>query len=195
MRRVDLWASAMGVVVFCGIAAVAQTAAQNTPPPTAQTPVTAPASNAPSSDAPQQPQAQPVAGGKLHGTVKSGNTPLPGVSVTAQNTLTGKRYSTTTDITGAWSLTIPQNGRYVVRTQFAAFAASSQEGLLNAASRDQTLTFSLLLQSRALEQQQQQARQDAASGAGESSVAAAIRQLAGNGPQNLSLTSTLAPDT
>ena len=54
--------------------------------------------------------------------VKSGNIPLPGVTVTAQNTLTGKRYSTTTDITGAWSLTIPQNGRYVVRTQFAAFA-------------------------------------------------------------------------
>ena len=35
--------------------------------------------------------------------VKSGNVPLPGVTVTAQNTLTGKRYSTTTDITGAWS--------------------------------------------------------------------------------------------
>jgi trimeric autotransporter adhesin len=47
--------------------------------------------------------------------VKSGNIPLPGVTVTAQNTLTGKRYSTTTDITGAWSLNIPQNGRYVIR--------------------------------------------------------------------------------
>jgi hypothetical protein len=72
-----------------------------------------------------------VTGGKLHGTVKSGNIPLPGVTVTAQNTLTGKRYSTTTDITGAWLLTIPQNGRYVIRTQFAAFAVGSQEALLN----------------------------------------------------------------
>ena len=52
-----------------------------------------------------------ITGGKLHGLVKSGNTPLPGVTVTAQNTLTGKRYSTTTDITGAWLLNIPQNGR------------------------------------------------------------------------------------
>ena len=73
-------------------------------------------------------------GGRLHGVVKSGNTPLPGVTVTAQNTLTGKRYSTTTDINGAWSLTIPQNGRYVIRTQFAAFALGSQEALLNARS-------------------------------------------------------------
>ena len=46
-------------------------------------------------------------GGKLHGTVKSGNIPLPGVTVTAQNSLTGKRYSTTTDITGAWQMNIP----------------------------------------------------------------------------------------
>ena len=47
---------------------------------------------------------QAVTGGKLHGVVKSGNIPLPGVTVTAQNTLTGKRYSTTTDITGAWPM-------------------------------------------------------------------------------------------
>ena len=43
---------------------------------------------------------QNVVGGKLHGVVKSGNVPLPGVTVTAQNTLTGKRYTTTSDITG-----------------------------------------------------------------------------------------------
>ena len=80
------------------------------------------------------PAAQPAAGGKLHGTVKSGNIPLPGVTVTAQNTLTGKRYSTTTDITGAWQLKIPQNGRYVIRTQFAAFA---QQVAGSRAERDQ----------------------------------------------------------
>jgi hypothetical protein len=123
--------------------------------------------------------------------VKSGNTPLPGVTVTAQNTLTGKRFSTTTDITGAWSMNIPQNGRYVIRTQFAAFAAGSQEAVLNAASHDQTVTFELILASRAVEQQQQQARQ----GAEEGPQAQAIRQLAGNGAQNLSLMSALAADT
>ena len=61
--------------------------------------------------------------------------------MTAQNTLTGKRYSTTTDITGAWSLNIPQNGRYVIRTQFAAFAQGSQEALLNATTHDASGEF------------------------------------------------------
>jgi len=90
-----------------------------------------------------------VAGGTLRGHVKSGVIPLPGVTVTAQNTLTGKRYSTTTDVTGAWALTIPANGRYVIRTQFAAFAPGAQEAVLNASSHEQTVDFQLMLASRA----------------------------------------------
>jgi hypothetical protein len=86
-------------------------------------PQTAPAESPASSAAPA------ASGGKLHGAVKSGNVPLPGVTISAQNTLTGKRFTTTTDISGAWSMTIPQNGRYVIRTQFAAFAQGSQEAL------------------------------------------------------------------
>ncbi len=129
-----------------------------------------------------------VAGGKLHGVVKSGNAPLPGVAVTAQNTLTGKRYTTTTDITGAWSMTIPQNGRYVVRTQFAAFAQGSQEALLNATNHDQALNFDLMLASRAARQDQQQEGQS-------SQVQQAIRQLAGNGAQSLSLMNALTGET
>jgi hypothetical protein len=122
--------------------------------------------------------------------VKSGTVPLPGVTITAQNTLTGKKYSTTTDINGAWSMSIPQNGRYVVKTQFAAFAASSQEAVLNATNHDQTVTFALLLASRAAEQQQQQTQQEAQQG-----VQAAIRQLTGSGTQSLSLISAMAGDT
>ena len=68
----------------------------------------------PPSTTPAVAPAQTVqAGGTIHGTVKSGTTPLPGVSITATNTLTGKKYSTVTDATGAYSLAIPQNGRYV----------------------------------------------------------------------------------
>ena len=96
--------------------------------------------------------------------VKSGNIPLPGVTVTAQNTLTGKKYSTTTDITGSWSMPLAQNGRYVIRTQFAAFAPGSQEALLNASSHDSLVNFQLLLASRAAEQEQQQARAEARAG-------------------------------
>jgi len=131
--------------------------------------------------------AQPVAGGKLHGLVKSGNVPLPGVTVTAQNTLTGKRYATTTDITGAWSMTIPQNGRYVIRTQFAAFAQGAGEALLNATNHDQAVNFNLMLASRAAAQEQQQAGQgDAAT--------QAMRQMTANGPQNLNLMSAQTGD-
>jgi hypothetical protein len=110
------------------------------------------------------------------------------VTVTAQNTLTGKRYSTTTDINGAWSMAIPQNGRYVVRTQFAAFAAGSQEAVLNAANHDQTVNFDLVLASRAAEQERQQEGQA-------SQVQQAIRQLTGNGAQSLSLISAPTGDT
>jgi hypothetical protein len=54
---------------------------------------------------PGTPAATPAAtsGGVIHGSVKAGTIPLPGVSVTATNTLTGKKYTTTTDVTGAYS--------------------------------------------------------------------------------------------
>jgi hypothetical protein len=148
------------------------------------------ASQAPSSPAvPAAPfSSEVVTGGTLHGVVKSGTIPLPGVSITAQNTLTGKRYSTTSDITGAWQMKIPLNGRYVIRTQLAAFAGGTQEAVLNATSHDQTVNFELILASRQAALDQQQANQQA-------NVAAAVRQLAGNSPENLSLMNTLAADT
>jgi hypothetical protein len=128
-----------------------------------------------------------VTGGRLHGVAKSGNIPLPGVTVTAQNTLTGKKYSTTTDINGSWSMMLPQNGRYVIRTDFAAFAAGSQEALLNATNHDQAVNFQLVLASRAAAQEQQEARAEAGQNA--------VRQLTGNGVENLSLNSSLSADT
>jgi hypothetical protein len=194
---------ALGMVVAGCLETGAQTAPPSPPDGQSQVPASAsiaPASTDPAQTSPAQtsaPSAQPVTGGKLHGVALSGKVPLPGVTVTAQNTLTGKRYSTTTNIQGQWSLTIPQNGRYVVRTQFAAFAAGSQEAVLNAtSSHDQTVNFDLMLASRALEQQQQQARQGAGSEAGEdNSGTQAMRQLAGTGAQSLSLTSALAAGT
>src|SRR6476646_4509646 len=64
---------------------VNQTASQSAPQPVQ--PVAAPAAAAPSvtTTAPY---------GEIAGVVKSGNVPLPGVTVTAANTLTGKKYST-----------------------------------------------------------------------------------------------------
>jgi hypothetical protein len=182
MRRLGLQlAVAMGICMAGGLAAWAQAPGQNPAPPSA------PAASA--SEAAAVPPVQPTTGGRLHGQVKSGSTPLPGVTVTAQNTLTGKRFSTTSDITGAWSLTLQQNGRYVIRTQFAAFAQVSQEAVLNAASHDQTVNFELLLASRAAEQERRQEQ------GSQTTAAQAIQQLAGSGVQNLSLMSALEAGT
>jgi len=178
------WALAAGVIAAAGVPWIAHGQAAAAPQVPAQT--------APAGDASQQPQ--PVAGGRLHGVVKSGNIPLPGVAVTAQNTLTGKRYSSTTDITGAWSMNIPQNGRYVIRTQFAAFAQGSGEAVLNAASRDQMVNFTLLLASRAAALAAQQAAQSG-QGISQNVIEQALRQLAGNAPQSLGLSSALSSDT
>ncbi len=134
---------------------------------------------APAQSAPAPAAAPAPAGGTIHGTVKDGNIPLPGVSVTASNSLTGKKYSTTTDITGSYTLLIPQNGRYVLKTDLSAFAPVTKEALLNATSHDQTLDFSIMLASRAAEQEQQ------------ANLASAARQFAGaGGAQSLNLLGT-----
>ena len=192
MRRAFFWAGVLGTVVGGSFAGWSQSSVQPSAP--ASTPAAAATPQAPTGQAStaeaatNQAAANPVTpGGRLHGVVKSGNTPLPGVTVTAQNTLTGKKFSTTTDIAGAWSMNISQNGRYVIRTQFAAFAVGSQEAVLNAASHDQTVTFALILASRAAEQQASEAASQQASNS-------IVQQLAGNSAQSLSLVSALAGD-
>jgi len=137
----------------------------------------------------QEPAAQvEQVGGKLRGTVKSGLTPLPGVTVMALNTLTGKRVATTTDLNGAWTLVLAQNGRYVVRTQFAGFAQGAQEAVLNAQSHEQTLNFDLQLASRAAAAEKAQTQT-------ENATAQLVQQLSGNGAQAVSLLSALQSGT
>ena len=60
--------------------------------------------------------------------------PLPGVSVVATNTLTGQRYATITDINGNYSMTIPTNGRYVLKTELSAFAPETKTVLIKPAT-------------------------------------------------------------
>ena len=95
----------------------------------------------------------------IHGTVvagaagKPGGTPLPGVAVTATNSLTGRKYVTTTDVTGEYAMVIPRNGRYVVKVELAAFAAQTIEVLLNkdnanGGKPDQKADFGMQLASR-----------------------------------------------
>ena len=127
----------------------------------------APVAPATTESAPTQPAPSAAAqGGTISGSVKSGTIPLPGVAITATNTLTGKKYATTTDITGAFSMTIPKNGRYVVRAELAAFASVTQEVLVNAESLNggkpaQVADFGMQLASRQAAEESQAANQTA----------------------------------
>ena len=85
----------------------------------------------------------------IRGIVKLGNTPLPGVTVTAANSLTGKKTVTSTEVDGSYSLELSGRGRYVVRAEMTAFASATQEVVLNASSPEQQANFSLVLLSRA----------------------------------------------
>jgi hypothetical protein len=129
-----------------------------TPVTTATTPMQAATTSA----------ASETSGGTISGTVKAGAVLLPGVAVTASNTLTGKKYATTTDVNGAFAMTVPRNGRYVVKAELAAFASDTKEVLINAAGQNggkpaQVAEFGLQLSSRV---QQQEERQAAATSAG-----------------------------
>ena len=90
----------------------------------------------------------PAPAGSIHGLVKSGNMPLPGATVTATNTLTGQKVTTWTDVDGTYFVQVPSNGRYVIRTQMAAFAPATQEVLINATSKDQKADLEPILLSR-----------------------------------------------
>jgi len=72
--------------------------------------------------------ASAVVGGSIQGVVKSGDTAIPGATVTASNTLTGQKVTTWTNVAGQYSLQVPANGRYVVKAQMAAFATITGEG-------------------------------------------------------------------
>ncbi len=123
-------------------------------------------------------RAAPARGFHIRGIVKSGNTPLPGVTVTAANSLTGKKAITSTDVDGSYSLELSGRGRYVVRAEMTAFASATQEVVLNASSPEQQANFSLVLLSRAPKPEQP---------GPEASAAAGTLVRDGRGTQRLSL--------
>ncbi|MEO8870598.1 MAG: carboxypeptidase-like regulatory domain-containing protein, partial [Granulicella sp.] len=98
-------------------------------------------------------------GGTLRGVVKSGTIPLPGVSVTATNAATGKKFATTTDTEGFFAMKIPANGRFTVVAELAAFASETKQIQINASGQnsgkpEQVADFALQLASRVTEERQ-----------------------------------------
>jgi hypothetical protein len=124
--------------------------------------------------------------GVITGLVKSGNVPLPGVTVSAANTLTGKKYVTSTDVDGSFKLEVASRGRYVVRAEFFAFAPVTQEILITAENRNGHADLAMVLLSRAQRDAQQQQAGDQGN-----QLANAI---AGLGMQRLSLAAGIGGD-
>src|ERR1700761_7157882 len=165
MRRFCFFAALVAAVPMCGWPQAAPPAQQ--PAPATQQPVATPsAAPPPASAQASAPAPSATAGGVIGGVIKSGQTPLPGVTVTAKNTLTGKQYVTATDSHGAYALHIDADGRYVVRADFAAFAGATKEVLLHGGAPAPATDFSLLLASRQEQLEQAEARRAAGQGQG-----------------------------
>ncbi|HTZ49835.1 MAG TPA: TonB-dependent receptor [Verrucomicrobiae bacterium] len=130
------------------------------------------------------PPPPPITSFQITGTVKSGKTPLPGVTVTAANTLTGKKFSAATAPDGSFVMKGMPRGRYVVKVEFMGFATQTQDVVLNPENPSGKVDTELILASR--QQQQEEAnRQSAAATAGRGfqslSVEGGLASLGENG--------------
>jgi trimeric autotransporter adhesin len=110
--------------------------------------------------------------------VKAGKTPLPGVTVTASNTLTGKKFVVATAANGTYAFAGLPRGRYVVRIEFMAFAPQTQEVVLKPETPAGKFDAEMILASRQPEQ------------TGLGNLAALV--TAGRGFQSLALDSALS---
>jgi hypothetical protein len=84
----------------------------------------------------------------IHGVIHCGSTKLPGVTVTAAHSLTGRKVITSTDVDGSFRLDLPGKGRWVLRAEFPAFAAQTAELMLTPMQPEASHDFELVLLSR-----------------------------------------------
>lgn len=84
-------------------------------------------------------------GARIHGVVKVGTIPMGGVRVVAATVPPGKRFSALTDAAGAYSITLPTNGRYVVRAYFRGVTSASDVIGFGEAGGNRELDFSIVL--------------------------------------------------
>src|SRR5579864_5227112 len=88
----------------------------------------------------------PVAG-EVSGIVRSGNTAVPGATVTATDADNGTRIATTSNPDGSYTLPLAA-GDYSVEVQMTAFATASREVVINDRVSQVRADFDLVLQSR-----------------------------------------------
>ncbi|HXJ91200.1 MAG TPA: TonB-dependent receptor [Candidatus Binatia bacterium] len=99
----------------------------------------------------EQKLAPAAAVGTIHGTVTSGNVPIPGAEVSISMESSSTKISTWTDVDGTYSAAIANYGAYTVRVQMVAFANSSQQVVVGSAHSMVQANFGLILLSHAKE--------------------------------------------
>ena len=106
----------------------------------------------------------------ISGVVKSGNTPIPGATVTATNSSTQEKTTTSTDINGAYALQVAA-GKYELRIDMAAFAPSTQEIVVGEAGTHADLELTLLSRTQQAAARPQQRPANSGAGRGFQSLA------------------------
>ena len=146
------------IFIFLGLVtlAIGNSYAQENPAPAQTNPAAPQTSSTP----------VPPASYQITGSVHSGKTPLPGVTLTVSNTLTGKKYSSATIYDGTFAMIGLPRGRYVLRTEFMGFAPQTQEVVLNPENPSGKADLELILASRQQEQTEQRSAAAANAGRG-----------------------------
>ena len=91
----------------------------------------------------------------ITGVVKSGNTPIPGATVSATNSSNETKTTTSTDTNGTYRLQVAAPGKYQLRVEMPAFAPSTGEIVLGEASSRADLELTLLSRTQQAERAQQ----------------------------------------
>jgi hypothetical protein len=90
----------------------------------------------------------------ITGIVKSGNTAIPGATVTATNSSTQEKSTTSTDVNGSYTLQVAE-GKYELRVEMPAFAPNTREIVLADPGTHADLELTLLSRTQQASQPQQ----------------------------------------
>jgi hypothetical protein len=91
---------------------------------------------------------RPATVGIIQGIVQSGGTPVPGVAVTATNSTTNEKVTSSTDPNGQYQLKVPAIGTYNVEATMPAFAGATKQTTIVDSQTPARLDFELTLASR-----------------------------------------------
>ncbi|HZD33502.1 MAG TPA: carboxypeptidase-like regulatory domain-containing protein, partial [Candidatus Angelobacter sp.] len=141
LRRRSARVFALGFVLACTVGVVGQTTGVSPE-------VTQPSGAPPTSGKTSVSSTEDQATATIEGKVRSGNSAIPGATVTATNSSTGQKVVGWTQADGSYQLALPTAGEYSVRVQMVAFAAATQKVQVASGKAKHQLDFRITLLSR-----------------------------------------------